>query len=662
MMRAPRAAALVVALSVAACGSPSGTKSLGNAGAGDPLVRQILSRYSVEMLRRYPTMNTYLGGAGLDASLARVDGTLRDYSPDAIAAEDRWLATTARELGSVSTEALTEGTFIDREVAIAQVRFLLRQHQTRHYQERALDTYVSEPFRAVDWQIQGLSSTGDKTFGTTDEWSLVTDRVKAIPAFLATARVQIEAGVKAGRVPDKRMLERDGLNTSDADATFFAETLQKIAAERVAAGAERERTLTALRAAGKDAAQAYRAFRTFIADTFFEPGGKTVKAAYAGDNFAMGPQEYDWALQNNFHLDTKSEKLFSDSLAIIERTQNAMFSLARQIAEAHHWQVPADGPGAVRAVFDQLSTDFPKSDDEMIGWYRDAAFRLVDFARKTNLFDVPASYSLEVVQTPPSLESSVDGASYYPAPPFKGTGTGRFYVTPTHNDQAALQSNNRAAIADLSAHEGFPGHDWYFKVLTGSKDAVSPVRWFTPGAVEDSSAMWQDSMPAEGWGLYAEGLMAEAQPAAPNGFYTPEERLYQLQGELYRDLRVRVDTGLHTLRIGYDDAVTSFSEIVDFLPGACDAAGRSRSAAKRASCESAERAIFRYSKWPTQAITYRLGKDQIVAMREDASKQMGARFSTKAFHLAFIRQGTIPSGYFRQLLLRELDEATPAAK
>lgn len=662
MMRAPRAAALVVALSVAGCGSPSGTKSLGNAGAGDPLVRQILSRYSVEMLRKYPTMNTYLGGAGLDPSLARVDGTLRDYSPAAIAEEDRWLAITARELGSVSTEALTEGTFIDREVAIAQIRFLIRQHQTRHYQERAVDTYVSEPFRAVDWQLQGLTPTGEKTFGTPDEWALVTERVKAIPAFLTAARTQIEAGVKSGRVADKRMLERDGLNTSEANAVFFSETLPKIAGDRVAPGADRDRTLTDLRAAGKDAAQAYRAFRTFIADTFFEAGGKTVKAAYAGDNFAMGAQEYDWALQNNFHLETKAETLFSESLPIIERTQNAMYALAQQIAQTHHWTVPSDGPGAVRAVFDELSKDFPKSDEEMISWYRDAAFRLVDFARKTNLFDVPASYSLEVVQTPPSLESSIDGASYYPAPPFKGTGTGRFYVTPTHNDQAALQSNNRAALADLSAHEGFPGHDWYFKVLTEAKSAISPVRWFTPGAVEDSSAMWQDSMPAEGWGLYAEGLMAEPQPGAPNGFYTPEERLYQLQGELYRDLRVRLDTGLHTGRIGYDDAVTSFSEIVDFLPGSCDAQGRARSNVKRASCESAERAIFRYSKWPTQAITYRLGKDQIVAMREEASKQLGARFSTKAFHLAFIRQGTIPSGYFKHLLLTELDEASAPAK
>jgi uncharacterized protein (DUF885 family) len=331
-----------------------------------------------------------------------------------------------------------------------------------------------------------------------------------------------------------------------------------------------------------------------------------------------------------------------------------MIDLSRQIGQQHGWPLPAEGTAAVRAVFDQLSKDYPKSDTEMVAWYRDAAFRLVDFARKTGLFDVPADYKLDVVETPAPLESSVDGASYYPAPPFKSTGVGRFYVTPTHNDTALLQSNNRASIADLSAHEGFPGHDWYFKVITEARDSVSPVRWLTPGAVEDSSAMWEDSLPAEGWGLYAEALMAEPQPGAPNGFFTPEERLYQLQGQLYRDLRVRIDTGLHTNRIGYDSATTLFSEVVDFLPGPCDAAGRGTSEAKRASCASAERAIFRYSKWPTQAITYRLGKDQIYALREEATKQLGANFSAKAFHLAFIRQGTIPSGYFGAALLKDL--------
>jgi uncharacterized protein (DUF885 family) len=309
---------------------------------------------------------------------------------------------------------------------------------------------------------------------------------------------------------------------------------------------------------------------------------------------------------------------------------------------------------AVRAVFDELSKDYPKSEAEMVSWYRDAAFRLVDYARKTGIFDVPADYKLDVTETPPPLRASIDGAAYYPAPPFRTTGVGRFYVTPTDNDVAALKANNRSALADLSAHEGFPGHDWYYKVMTQYKDQIGAVRWLTPGAVEDSSSMWEDSMSSEGWALYAEALMAEAQTAMPQGAYTPEERLYQLQGKLYRDLRVRVDTGLHTGRMSYDDAVDLFSQVVDFLPGSCKDSDVKDD--KRASCKSAEGAIFRYSKWPTQAITYRLGKDQIYALRDDASKMLGDRFSAKQFHLLFIKQGSVPAGYFRDELLRELKE------
>jgi uncharacterized protein (DUF885 family) len=654
------AGAAALALTVSGCGSVPGTQQLGNAGAGDPLIQQKLSTYVVEFLRRNPTTNTYLGGVGLDPALRDVDGTLRDVSPQAIEEEDRWLAGTAREFGAVDADALTPAVLIDRDVAVAQIRFLLHQHQVRRYQERAVDTYVGEPFRAIDWQLQGLTQTGDKSYGTPDEWALVVRRVRSIPAYLAAGRVQIEAGVKAGRVADRRMLQRDGLDTSAANARYFAETLPALATERLAAGADREKLVGALRAAGRDASAAYLQFRAFIATTFFEPDSKTIKPAFAQDRFAAGATEYDWALQNNFHLDTTAQKLFDESWPIVEATQKQTIELARQIGRSRGWTVPADGPSAVRAVFDELSKDYPKSDEEMIAWYRDAAFRLVEFARKTGLFDVPADYKLDVAETPPPLRASIDGAAYYPAPPFKGSGVGRYYVTPTDNDPAALKNNNRAALAELSAHEGFPGHDWYYKVLTASRAGASQVRWLTPGAFEDSSAMWEDSLPAEGWGLYAEALMAEPQNGAQSGFYSPEERMYQLQGELYRDLRVRIDTGIHTGRLGYDEAVTLYSEVVDFLPGACDAAGRQQSEAKRASCDTAERAIFRYSKWPTQAITYRLGKDAIYALRAEASKQLGAKFSLKDFHLAFIREGTIPSGYFHDVLLKDL--AQPASQ
>jgi uncharacterized protein (DUF885 family) len=485
------------------------------------------------------------------------------------------------------------------------------------------------------------------------------ERVKAISRFLEVGEQQIRAGVKSGNPPDHRMLRRNGLDTAEADAKYFEETLPKLAEQRLSCP-DREAMLGRIRDASKQAAAAYRKFREFVSRTFFvDPTSRAaagVRPQFQRDKFAMGEAEYNWALRNNFRINKTAAQLYRESWPIVQATRNEMIELARKIGRNHGWSLPAAGGAAVRAVFDELSKDYPKSDAEMVSWYSDAALRLVEYARKTGIFDVPADYKLEVTETPPHLQASIDGAAYYPAPPFKNTGVGRFYVTTTGNDIAALKSNNRAALADLSAHEGFPGHDWHYKVMTQYRESISPIRWLTPGAVEDSSSMWEDSMATEGWALYAEALMAEPQPGAPDGFYTPEERLYQLQGKLYRDLRVRIDTGIHTGRISYDRAVDLFSEVVDFLPGSCSGAAALKNDAKRASCESAERAIFRYSKWPTQAITYRLGKDEILGLRKEAAALMGDKFSAKNFHVLFMRQGSIPSGYFREELLRQLKE------
>jgi uncharacterized protein (DUF885 family) len=628
------------------------TNSNAQSATGDAQFKTLHDKYVVEFLKRYPVVNTYLGGAGLDPSLKDVDGTLRDYSAAAITAEDQWLNDTRKSLEGVDPNTLSPTRRIDRDVALAQVNYMLHLHDVRRYQERAVDSYTDEPFRGVDWQLQGMGPTGDKTYGTPDEWDLVVKRVEAIPHYLQVAQDQLNAGIKSGNTPDFRMLKRNGIGSAEADAKYFSDTLPQLAKDRIS-GDRRDDLLNRLNSATNAAAQAYTGFRDYIATTFFD--GDTIKQQFGGDRYAFGETEYDWALKNNLRLDKTAAQLYEESWPVVQATQAEMVQLAREIGKNHNLTLPTDDGEAVRAVIAEMSKDYPKSDKEEIDWYRDTAFRLVDYARKTGLFDVPADYKLEVFETPPPLRASIDGAAYYPAPPFKSTGVGRFYVTTSgNNDPAELQKNNRASIADLAAHEGFPGHDWDYKVMAQYRDQINGVRWLTPGAVEDSSSMWEDSLAAEGWALYAEQLMAEPQPNFPNGFYTPEEHFYQLQGKLYRDLRVRIDTGLHTGRLPYDDAVDLFSQVVDFEPGKCSDAAATSKPSKRASCTGAEKAIFRYSKWPTQAITYRLGKEQILDLRKQAQQIAGNNFQLKTFHLLFMKQGTIPPGYFKDELLAQI--------
>jgi uncharacterized protein (DUF885 family) len=157
--------------------------------------------------------------------------------------------------------------------------------------------------------------------------------------------------------------------------------------------------------------------------------------------------------------------------------------------------------------------------------------------------------------------------------------------------------------------------------------------------------MWMDSM-AFGAGFAGERWRAGGGIA---GFTA--ERLYQLRGQLMRAVRVRVDIGIHTGRMTFDEAVDYFAEHVEFAPGARARMGRDPQA--RAIIEGASRAIYRYSKWPTQAITYNLGKQAIIDLREAVRAKQGEAFDARRFHERFMAMGTIPTGYFRDGFLAD---------
>ncbi|MFT3906216.1 MAG: DUF885 domain-containing protein [Steroidobacteraceae bacterium] len=655
-----RAAVMCSALLLGACSRQGGPVSTGVA-PGDGDFARAETQYVIYFLSHFPVVATYLGGSALDSSLANVDGRLRNYSAQSITEEDARLTQLRKQLAAIDADTLSGRRRVDREVALAQIDFLLHEHQVRKYQQRSIDSYVDEPFRGVDFQLISLKAGADGTYGEPAEWDQVLARLNAIPAYLQTARDQLQAGIDAGNTPDWRVIIAYGLRSAQADADYFQNQFPAIARQRIS-GERRDERLAQLQTASRAAAAAYRAFSDWVVGAYFVDARSAAKATdasalqaqFRADRYAFGAEEYDWALKNNLRVKKSAAQLYDESWPIVQATQQAMIVLAAQIAKSHRWKVP-EGAAGVSAVFDHLSSNAPANDAEMVQDYRKVGARIVQYARDTGLFDVPDDYKLDVMETPPALRSSIEGAAYYSAPPFKPGGVGRFYVTPTGNDKAQLrQDHSIDKMADLAAHEGFPGHDWHYKVMIDNRDGISVVRWLTPGAVEDSSSMWADSMAAEGWALYSEALLAEPQPKAPSGFYTPEEHLAQLQGQLYRDLRVRIDTGLHTGKLGFAAATDLFSEVVDFLPGSCADAKATKLPAKRASCASALAAVNRYARWPTQAITYRLGKDQIFALRERAQKELGERFSAKEFHLAFMRQGTISPAYFGDQLIEQL--------
>src|SRR5580700_5718591 len=213
--------------------------------------------YVVYSMSHFPVMATYLGGSAFDAALADVDGRLRDYSPAAIAAEDQHLRELRTQFAQTEPRRLSARRRIDRTVALAQIEFLLHQHELLRHQLNCLDSYVDEPLRGVDWQLQGMKPTGAASAGTELQWQHLIARTRAVPAYLATAQAQLAAGLRAGHPPDWRVLMDFGLNSAAADAEYFAKTLPGIAQQQMT-GANREALLHQLQQAGKDAAAAYQ--------------------------------------------------------------------------------------------------------------------------------------------------------------------------------------------------------------------------------------------------------------------------------------------------------------------------------------------------------------------------------------------------------------------
>ncbi|CAN7142761.1 DUF885 domain-containing protein [Phenylobacterium sp. LjRoot225] len=640
-----RGASAAVAFAVLPRATDAAAKAASRAAPGPKSAfARVRDRYFLEALRLNPVSATYLGGDGYSPTLATINGRLRDYRPEALAREAAFYREILAEDRAIAPATLSSQERVDQKMLRAQVGFMLHQ-QERRYHERAVDTYLAEPFRGVDWQMQQMTEFAGGRLGTEAEWDLVVARVRAIPSFLSVALANLKAGAASGNRPDWRMVERDGVVAARDAADYFHKALVDQAGTYLGAAPFRAKTLAALTPVCAAAQKAFLDFSEALRGLY--PAGDRQ------DRFAAGEPEYEWRLRNNLRETRGAGELFAYGKAQTALYQAKVYEVAQEVAAADGLGLPFgsldEKNASVRKVMEHLSKDSPKTDDELLAWYVDTGRRAVQYGRDQKLFDVPATYRLDVFPTPPVLRAAID-AAYYPAPTFKKSGVGRFYLTPTGNDAAALRENNRASVADTAVHEGFPGHDWHYKYMIEHAAGISNIRWFTPGAVEDSSSMWGDSPATEGWALYSEELMSLPAPGRPHGFYTPAEHLYELQGQLLRAVRIVVDVGIHTGRMSYDEAVDYFNANVDFVPGA-----RGRAAgdpAARAVFDRAEKAIYRYSKWPTQAITYNLGKSSIIELREAYKAARGPAYQAKEFHERYMQMGPVPPPLMREALLQ----------
>lgn len=228
--------------------------------------------------------------------------------------------------------------------------------------------------------------------------------------------------------------------------------------------------------------------------------------------------------------------------------------------------------------------------------------------RMDGLFKSRPKFPVEVRRIPIEREVGAPGGQYT-SPSLDGSNPGVYWI-----NLYDIKANPKLDLKTLTYHEAIPGHHWQI-ALNVEQESLPLIRRIAPYNAY-----------VEGWALYSEALAVEM------GMYTndPYSDLGRLNAELFRAVRLVVDTGLHHKRWTREQAIQYMSDIT----------GTAES--------SVVSEIERYMVWPGQALGYKLGMITIQQARADAEKQLGARFDIREFHDVILLDGAVPMAILKE--------------
>ena len=308
---------------------------------------------------------------------------------------------------------------------------------------------------------------------------------------------------------------------------------------------------------------------------------------------------YAAKLQSNTTTQYSPDEIHATGLAEVDRIEGEMLDILDS-------QGVAGGSFAerVRIVMEDPAHQFPNTDEgraDMIAYLEDFDRRVMAIA--ADYFITIPPQPLEIVRVPEYSQDSSPGG-YYNGPALDGSRPGRFYI-----NQKQTADNPRWTLPTLMIHEGSPGH--HFQISTSQLiEGVPLLRRLSP-----FSAF------SEGWALYSERIAKTDMGLYDND---PLGDLGRLQAEMFRAVRLVVDTGMHAKRWSREQAI----EYMITKTGM--------------TTEEVTREIERYVVWPGQATAYKTGQLALLAMREEAELRLGERFDLREFHEAVLMNGAMP--------------------
>jgi len=584
--RIPLALVLAAALAMAGCGrspgviAPAEVPDLSAAERAAAL-NAVYAQYWEEFLVLNPILATFTGDHRYNAELP--DAGTASFRMALHEFRTKWL----EQAEAVGAAGLEGQDLLNHQIFVRNLR---AQLETEKFPGWMLPVNQMGGFHT--FAVQLGSGTGAQPFDTVEDYENWLARAGRLPGIFATSIENMREGMTAGVVQPRVLMEKvlpqlDALITDTPEESPFWGPVTRMPAEFP--DSEKARLAGALRAMITDELMpAYRSLRAFIAEDYLPATRDTVGL----DALPDGEEWYAVAVRQSTTTDLSPDEIHRIGLDEVARIRAEILGVMTDV----------DFDGSMQEFIDFMKHD-PQfefaSEEALLEFYRAIDARVG--AR------IPEQYSLlpkapyEIRPVEAFRARSMAGGQYFP-PSEDGSRPGIFYVN-TYD----LPTRKTWDAESLFLHEAVPGHHFQIALQIELTDMPAFRRW----GGEDAFA--------EGWGLYA-----ESQGKALGLYTDPYQYFGRLQWELWRAIRLVVDTGLHSKGWSREQVISYMLE-------------NSASSEVNAVAEAE-----RYIAWPAQALAYKIGELKILELRARAEQALGAAFDVREFHAEVLRDGAVP--------------------
>jgi uncharacterized protein (DUF885 family) len=522
-------------------------------------------------LRNFPERATAYGDY-------RYNDKLAEYSLDAIARRHKTDEDFLARLEAISTTGFSDQDQLSHDLLVRVLRqriadFNLKEYEMPINQQNGIHTSLADLPLSVP-------------FDTVKQYEDYIARLHQVPRVLSQTTEVLRAGMKDKLMPVRFLIEKIPVQCQGiVDADPFLLPTKKYPAS-ISPEEQKRLTQQLTDAIQTDVMPAYKSFATFVREEY-APQGRTVLAI---TSLPDGEKRY----QNDIYARTTThmtpDEIHQLGLREIDRIQTEMTAIAKK-----------EGVADLASFRASLKTNpkyIPKSSDQILDDFRHYIAQMEP--KLPQLFTLLPK-SPVTVEAIPSFQAAA--ATHYVTGTPDGKRPGRVVVATSDFAQRSLIDDEAVAY-----HEGIPGHHMQLSV---QQQLTGLPRFRLHGLGFNAYV--------EGWALYAEQLGKEV------GFYQdPVSDYGRLSSELFRAVRLVVDTGIHSKGWTRDQVVEFFRK-----SGAVDE-------------PTIQSETDRYIAWPAQALSYKLGQLKFRELRERAQKELGAKFDIRAFHDEMLDGGTLP--------------------